>query len=105
MSDRTRLKNRLHSILHHTLVPLPEFDLLSKRGTLWLREVLLTEEEAQARDSNLRLLEQTELEIAELEKRLVLEAWQGRKGAAGVSIPLNLKQHLLREAKSAESCL
>jgi transposase len=32
VSDRTRLKNRLHSILHHTLLPLPECDLFSKRG-------------------------------------------------------------------------
>src|SRR5437773_6375894 len=24
VSDRTRVKNRLHSILHHTLAPLPE---------------------------------------------------------------------------------
>jgi transposase len=74
VSDRTRLKNRLHSILHHTLVPLPECDLFSKRGLAWLRALSLAEEEAQARDSDLRLLERTELEIAELEQRLVHEA-------------------------------
>lgn len=87
VSDRTRLKNRLHSILHHTLVPLPEFDLFSKRGIVWLRELPLAEEEAQARDSDLRLLEQTELEIAELEKRLVREAWQDEKVRLVMSIP------------------
>lgn len=87
VSDRTRLKNRLHSILHHTLVPLPEFDLFSKRGIVWLREVPLAEEEAQARDSDLRLLEQTEMEIAELEGRLVREAWQDEKVRLVMSIP------------------
>jgi transposase len=87
VSDRTRLKNRLHSILHHTLVPLPEFDLFSKRGIVWLRELPLAEEEAQARDSDLRLLEQTELEIAELEQRLVREAWQDEKVRLVMSIP------------------
>lgn len=87
VSDRTRLKNRLHSILHHTLVPLPEFDLFSKRGMVWLRELPLAEEEAQARDSDLRLLEQTELEIAELEQRLVREAWQDEKVRLVMSIP------------------
>ncbi len=87
VSDRTRLKNRLHSILHHTLVPLPGFDLFSKRGIVWLRELPLAEEEAQARDSDLRLLEQTELEIAELEKRLVREAWQDEKVRLVMSIP------------------
>ena len=64
VGDRTRLKNRLHSILHHTLVPLPECDLFSKKGIAWLRQVSLSEEEGLARDSDLRLLEQTELEIA-----------------------------------------
>ena len=87
VSDRTRLKNRLHSILHHTLVPLPEFDLFSKRGIAWLRKISLPEEEAQARDSDLRLLEQTELEIAELEQRLVREAWQDEKVRLLMSIP------------------
>lgn len=87
VSDRTRLKNRLHSILHHTLVPLPEYDLFSKRGIAWLRQVPLAEEEAQARDSDLRLLEQTELEIAELDERLVREAWQDDKVRLLMSIP------------------
>ncbi|HEX2715233.1 MAG TPA: IS110 family transposase [Candidatus Acidoferrales bacterium] len=87
VSDRTRLKNRLHSILHHTLVPLPECDLFSKRGIAWLRQVPLAEEEALARDSDLRLLEQTELEIAELDERLVREAWQDEKVRLVMSIP------------------
>jgi hypothetical protein len=47
----------------------------------------LAEEEAQARDSDLRLLEQTELEIAELEQRLVREAWQDEKVRLVMSIP------------------
>ena len=87
VSDRTRLKNRLHSILHHTLVPLPEYELFSKRGIAWLRELPLGEEEALARDSDLRLLEQTEVEIAELEQRLVREAWQDEKVRLVMSIP------------------
>src|SRR5215470_12374910 len=87
VSDRTRLKNRLHSILHHCLIPLPECDLFSKRGIAWLRELPLAEEEAQARDSDLRLLEQTELEIGEMEHRLVREAWQDEKVRLVMSIP------------------
>jgi len=87
VSDRTRLKNRLHSILHHTLVPLPDCDLFCKRGIAWLRQVPLPEEEAQARDSDLRLLEQTELEILELEERLAREAWQDEKVRLVMSIP------------------
>jgi transposase len=87
VSDRTRLKNRLHSILHHTLVPLPEYDLFSKKGIAWLRQLPLAKEEALTRDSDLRLLEQTELEILELEERLVREAWQDEKVRLVMSIP------------------
>ena len=87
VSDRTRLKNRLHSILHHTLVPLPEYELFSKKGIAWLRQVPLAQEEALARESDLRLLEQTELEIAELDQLLVREAWQDEKVRLVMSIP------------------
>ena len=87
VSDRTRLKNRLHSILHHCLIPLPECDLFSKKGMAWLKQVALSEEESQARDSDLRLLEQTELEIVQLEQRLVREAWQDEKVRLVMSIP------------------
>jgi transposase len=87
VSDRTRLKNRLHSILHHTLVPLPTCDLFSKAGMAWLKELPLNEEEALARNSDLRLLELTELEIADLDKLLVREAWQDEKVRLAMSIP------------------
>jgi transposase len=87
VSDRTRLKNRLHSILHHTLVPLPEYDLFSKKGIAWLRQVPLAQEEALARESDLRLLELTELEIAEMDQLLVREAWQDEKVRLVMSIP------------------
>lgn len=87
VSDRTRLKNRLHSILHHTLVPLPAFDLFSQRGIAWLKKVPLKEEEAQARESDLRLLEQTEREIVAIDERLVRIAWEDEKVRLLMSIP------------------
>lgn len=87
VSDRTRLKNRLHSILHHTLVPLPAYDLFSKTGIAWLRQVPLEEEEAQARESDLRLLDQTEEEIAAVDERLVHRAWEDEKTRLLMSIP------------------
>ena len=87
VSDRTRLKNRLHSILHHCLIPLPGFDLFSQKGRAWLEQVSLSKEEGLARDSDLRLLEQTEREIAQLEEQLVREAWQDEKVRLVMSIP------------------
>ncbi len=87
VSDRTRLKNRLHSILHHCLIPLPHGDLFSKSGLAWLRGLVLPEQEAAARDSDLRLLAQTEQEIAQVDQLLVREAWQDEKVRLLMSIP------------------
>jgi transposase len=87
VSDRTRLKNRLHSILHHCLIPLPKFDLFSKAGRAWLRELVLPESEAAARDSDLRLLESTEEEIALLEQKLVQDAWKDERVRLLMTIP------------------
>jgi transposase len=87
VSDRTRLKNRLHSVLHHCLVPLPRFDLFSKQGRTWLQEQSLPESEGAARDSDLRLLEHTEQEIAQLDQLLVRVAWQDEKVRLLMSIP------------------
>jgi len=87
VSDRTRLKNRLHSILHHCLIPLPKCDLFSKMGRTWLQELSLPEAEAAARDSDLRLLELTEQELALVEQKLVREAWQDEKVRLLMSIP------------------
>jgi hypothetical protein len=79
--------NRLHSILHHCLIPLPQFDLFSKAGRTWLRELALPESEAAARDSDLRLLESTEEEIAKLEQNLVRDAWKDKRVRLLMSIP------------------
>jgi transposase len=87
VSDRTRLKNRLHSILHHCLIPLPKFDLFARPGRAWLQALALPEPEAAARDSDLRLLAQVEQEIAQMEDILTREAWQDDKVRLLMSIP------------------
>lgn len=87
VSDRTRLKNRLHSVLHHCLIPLPKFDLFSKQGRVWLQSLSLPGPEAAARDSDLRLLQQVEQEIAQMEESLTREAWQDDKVRLLMSIP------------------
>ena len=87
VSDRTRLKNRLHSILHHKLLPLPEYDLFSRKGLEWLRDIPLAEEEDLARKSDLRLLRLLEEEIAELDELLAREAWPDEKVRLVMTIP------------------
>src|ERR1043165_457683 len=87
VSDRTRLKNRLHSILHHCLIPLPKSDLFSQAGKQWLQAQRLPEPEAATRDSDLRLLQSTEEEIRQIEQQLAKEAWQDKNVRLLMSIP------------------
>lgn len=41
--DRTRVKNRIHAILHMRLIAPPVDDLFSTKGRMWLEQVLLDE--------------------------------------------------------------
>jgi len=65
VADRTGIKNRIHSVLHQRLIPAPD-DLFGVKGRAWLRTVELDEQGRQAVDSDLRLLDATETEMAEL---------------------------------------
>lgn len=56
-ADRTRVKNRIHSILHQRLIEAPEGDLFSKENLAWLRRLSLDPLAKQALDSQLFFLE------------------------------------------------
>lgn len=49
VAERTRLKNRLHSVLHHLLLPCPVADLFSRAGLAWLATVELPAAELRRR--------------------------------------------------------
>ncbi len=76
VSDRTRVKNRIHSILAQRLMPVPFKELYSPKGMQWLRSLALERDDRQAVDSELRLLDSIEHEIHEMEQTLVQAAWQ-----------------------------
>jgi transposase len=40
-SDRTRIKNRIHSVLHQRLIEAPSSDLFSRKNLAWLKELPL----------------------------------------------------------------
>lgn len=80
--DRTAIKNRIHAVLAQRLLEPPVKDLFSKRGLLWLRTLDLDEEGRMMIDSDLRLLEGLEKEIADLELRIL------RKGYADDRVKL-----------------
>lgn len=71
VAERTRLKNRLHSVLHHLLLPCPVADLFSRAGLAWLTTVELPTAERAAVDADGRLLAAVDQELATLEQTLV----------------------------------
>lgn len=74
VAERTRLKNRLHSVLHHLLLPCPVADLFSRAGLAWLATVALPTAERATVDADCRLLTAVDQELAALEQTQVVDA-------------------------------
>ncbi len=71
VAERTRLKNRLHNVLHHLLLTCPVPDLFSRAGLAWLATVELPAAERAAVDADRRLLAGVDQELATLEQTQV----------------------------------
>src|SRR5690606_24805719 len=67
VSDRTAVKNRLHSTLAARLIEVPMARLFDARGLEWLRTVEIDVDGRRFLDSDLRLLEAIERELDALE--------------------------------------
>ena len=76
VADRTRIKNRIHSILHHRLIEAPRGDLFTPAHVAWLQDLPLDEQGRQSLDRQLRLLRQVESELREFTDGLALDAYQ-----------------------------
>ena len=74
VSERTRLKNRIHGALAQDLVALPEARLFTAEGQRWLQEVELPALARQYVESDLRLLEACEAELGRLDGELIAAA-------------------------------
>jgi transposase len=70
VQQQTRLRNRIHALLHRNLIGHPFTDLFGKAGRQWLSQVPLPTEERYQVDSALRLLSSLEAEICLVEKRV-----------------------------------
>lgn len=75
VNDRTRVKNRIHSILHQRLITAPDPDLFSAKSQIWLQKLEIDPEERQSLDCHLRLLASIEAEIAPITKTMATHAW------------------------------
>lgn len=76
VSDRTTVKNRVHAVLAMRLIVPPMTQLFGAKGLAWLRNVALDDEGRLLIDSDLRLLEHIEQEIAAVDRLLVQKAHQ-----------------------------
>ncbi len=74
VAERTRLKNRIHAVLAHGLIAVPEGELFGPTGRRWLERQELPARARTLIDSDLRLLSACEAELATLDATLIQEA-------------------------------
>lgn len=79
-ADRTRLKNRIHSVLHQRMIPAPGGDLFCERNLAWLRALPVSEAGLNANgrrvlDRYLTQLEAIEKEAATLDALIAKHAY------------------------------
>ncbi len=87
VQQRTRLRNRIHAVLHRNLIGHPFTDLFGKAGCQWLVHVPLPIEERYQVDSALRLLGAVETEIRLTEARVAQAALTDRRMMHLMTIP------------------
>jgi transposase len=95
VSERTRLKNRIHSVLAQAMIPLPVKDLFSDKGLRWLKELTLQPLERDMIESDQRLLQSTEAEMQRLDKQIAVSAYDDPRARMlmtliGVDYPIAL---------------
>ncbi len=87
VSERTRIKNRIQSVLAGLLVVVPVNTLFSNNGQQWLADCRLPAYERALIESDLRLIESVDKEIETLEKLLREEAWKAPRVRLLMTIP------------------
>ncbi len=87
VQHRTAIKNRIHSILAAELIAVPTARLYDTKGLQWLRQAEMNEQARGFIDSDLRLLEATEQEIALLDQQLAQAAYRHQQAKLLVTLP------------------
>ena len=87
VSDATRLKNRVHSVLAQRLIQPPCHDLFSVEGRAWLAALELDAEGRLYLDSDLRLLKHAEEELALLDQMLAEKGYQEERVKLLMTLP------------------
>jgi len=87
VQDRTAVKNRIHSTLAGELIAVPVSKLYGTSGLAWLKEAAMSEQARSFIDSDLRLLEGLENEIALLDQDLATAAHQHDQAKLLMTLP------------------
>ncbi len=87
VQQTTRLRNRIHAILHRNLVEHPFTDLFGKAGCRWLATVPLPRDERCQLESALRLLHALETEIRLIDSSLAHAALNDERVLRLMTIP------------------
>jgi transposase len=74
VADRTRVKNRIHALLHQRLIDVPFDDLFSKAGRAWLGALKLEDDARSFLEAQLKLLALVEAEIETANEALAIGA-------------------------------
>jgi transposase len=85
--DRTRIKNRIHAILHQRLIPVPAGDLFSPKNLAWLDQLPLDDFGRSALQRQLRLLANLETELTDVTNSLAAEAYQDARIQLLMTLP------------------
>ena len=84
--DLTRVKNRIHSILHQRLIDY-EGDLFAKKGRAFLRSLDLDDDAMLTLRSEMSLLEHIESDIAELKHSMQREGYENARVRLLLTLP------------------
>lgn len=87
VSDRTAIKNRIHSTLAARLIEVSRARLFDARGLQWLRELALDDDGRRFLDSDLRLLEGIERECAAIDAEIAPLAYRHQQVRLLMTLP------------------
>jgi transposase len=87
VGDRTRIKNRIHAVLHQRMIPVPATELFSKSSLAWLQQLSLDDSGRRAIDSELRLLAALQTEVAEIDQQIRADAAADPRTRLLVTLP------------------
>jgi len=87
VADRTRIKNRIHAVLHQRLIEPRVADVFGTKGLAWLRALDLDPAGRAAVDSELRMLERIEKEIATVHETLAVDGYDDPRVRLLMTLP------------------